>query len=131
MKLIVAGSRGYHDRVKVWAELDERIDRITEIVSGMALEWLWDEDPLIGGPDRYGYEWSRAYQKPCKPFRPDWSKGKSAGMKRNAEMADYADAAIVFWDGKSPGTEDMLYQMDKRNKPTLTFNANESDFIFT
>jgi hypothetical protein len=31
-----------------------------------------------------------------------------AGPIRNGEMAKYADALIVFWDGKSRGTKNMI-----------------------
>ena len=46
---------------------------------------------------------------PIKQFPADWNKyGKSAGYKRNEEMAKYADALIAFWDGKSKGTKHMI-----------------------
>lgn len=34
--------------------------------------------------------------------------GKSAGIVRNIQMRDYADALICFWDGKSTGTAHMI-----------------------
>lgn len=34
--------------------------------------------------------------------------GKKGGPYRNASMAEIADAAIIFWDGKSPGTKNMI-----------------------
>ena len=44
-----------------------------------------------------------------KEFHPDWNKyGKSAGPKRNLQMAEYADALIAFWDDKSRGTASMI-----------------------
>ena len=44
-----------------------------------------------------------------KEFKADWVKyGKAAGPIRNEEMAKYADACIVFWDGKSPGAKSMI-----------------------
>jgi hypothetical protein len=124
MKLIVAGSRGYHNRSRVWAELDARKHSIKEIVTGMALDWLWDSDPLIGGPDRYGYEWAKANGVPIQPFRPNWSLGKSAGMHRNSAMAFYGTAALIFWDGESRGTADMMKQMDRRKKLYIMFQDN-------
>jgi hypothetical protein len=119
MKLIVAGSRSIQDRTFVFHELNQRKEAIDEVVSGMALEWLWDKDPLAGGPDRYGFEWAKENGIPVAPFPADWSKGKAAGMKRNAEMADYADAAFVFWDGESTGSVDMVKQMKKRGKSVV------------
>jgi hypothetical protein len=116
MKIIVAGTRDYHDKLNVWMYLDDRNTSFTEVITGMALQWLWDKNPYVGGPDRYGYEWATANNIPVKAFPADWSVGLSAGFRRNAEMADYADAAFIFWDGVSTGTEDMIKQMKKRKK---------------
>lgn len=42
-------------------------------------------------------------------FPADWQKnGKSAGYKRNEEMAQNSDALIAFWDGESKGTKHMI-----------------------
>lgn len=42
-------------------------------------------------------------------FPADWNKhGRAAGPIRNEEMAQYADALIAFWDGKSRGTKSMI-----------------------
>ena len=48
-----------------------------------------------------------------KRFVPDWNTyGKSAGYRRNAEMAKYASEAygvlFAFWDGQSRGTKHMI-----------------------
>ena len=49
-------------------------------------------------------------------FPAKWDKyGKSAGYRRNTEMADYADALIAFWDGKSRGTAHMIKIAKERN----------------
>lgn len=46
---------------------------------------------------------------PVDEFRADWdTHGKSAGYKRNSQMADHADMLIAFWDGKSKGTKHMI-----------------------
>lgn len=51
-------------------------------------------------------------------FNADWKKhGKSAGMIRNCEMADYADELLLVWDGKSAGSKNMKKEMMKRGKP--------------
>lgn len=42
-------------------------------------------------------------------FEANWGKhGKESGPIRNKEMANYADALICFWDGKSKGTLNMI-----------------------
>jgi len=62
----------------------------------------------------------------------EWNRlGKRAGPMRNKRMAEYTDAAIIIWDGKSPGSRNMVNEMIKLNKPYhigLTFNTIE-DFI--
>lgn len=48
-------------------------------------------------------------------FQADWDRyGKSAGYRRNAEMAKFASeegnkgVLIAFWDGESRGTKNMI-----------------------
>lgn len=100
LKVIVAGSRGFDD----YELLQDRLDFYlvyqsdVEIVSGTAR-----------GADQLGerYAFERGYA--VKQFPADWDTyGKSAGYRRNAEMAEYADAAIIFWDGKSRGSKHMI-----------------------
>lgn len=109
MKVIIAGSRsfeyGSNDVVKLVADavMASRFN-ITEIVSGNAI-----------GVDQAGEHYAKMYQIPCTLFYPDWkTHGKSAGAIRNSEMADYADALIAIWDGKSKGTQHMIKAAKKR-----------------
>lgn len=99
MKVIIAGSRDFSDYVKLSETCDHLLknQKEVEIVSGKAR-----------GADRLGerYATERGYK--IKEFEPDWSTGKGAGYARNVEMADYADALIAFWDGKSRGTMHMI-----------------------
>jgi hypothetical protein len=114
----------------VYRELDERRHRITQIVSGMALVWLWSRDPEVGGPDRYGHDWAVLRGIPVEKCPAVWDY-KGAGFARNDEMADYADAALVFWDGKSTGTEDMIKRMKKRDKPVILIQDSPLDCLFS
>ena len=46
---------------------------------------------------------------PVRQFKAEWRKfGKQAGVLRNIDMAHYANALIAVWDGKSPGTMNMI-----------------------
>jgi hypothetical protein len=70
---------------------------ITEIISGTAK-----------GADKLGERWAHSKGISIKRFPADWDKfGKSAGYKRNAEMAKYGDSLVIFWDGVSRGTKHM------------------------
>lgn len=109
MKLIIAGSRNVSPTIK---EIDWAIgyyfsaSPLTEVVSGTA-----------GGADQAGERWARERGYPIKRFPADWGEfGKFAGKKRNGEMAWYADAALVFWDGSSNGSADMVTRMVERGK---------------
>lgn len=71
-------------------------------------------------------EWFAEVGKyPFKLFAADWDQyGKSAGPKRNAQMAWYGDALLLIWDGRSRGSANMKECMKKLGKPI--FEAIES-----
>lgn len=76
---------------------------ITEIVSGGAI-----------GADRLGMRFAREFDYRLTIFYPGWEKyNKAAGFIRNKKMANYADALIAFWDGKSRGTFNMIEEAGK------------------
>ena len=105
MKLIVAGSRTFMDKQKVFDFLDKGKEKITEIVSGLAK-----------GPDSFGKEWAEINGIPVKEFPADWDNlGRKAGPIRNCQMGDYADALVAFWDGESKGTKHMIEYATKKN----------------
>lgn len=106
-KFIIAGSRDFSDYGLLKEKLDKLKDHfgIFEVVSGTAR-----------GADSLGEKYAEENKLPIKRFIPDWDKfGKAAGYKRNEEMAQYADGCIVFWDGKSKGTEHMINLAKKYN----------------
>ena len=87
--------------------LDDEVKSIAEVVCGEAQ-----------GADSYGKAWARYHNIPVKSFPADWQhNGSAAGYIRNHEMGDYADELIAFWDGKSPGTKEMIEYMQKLQKP--------------
>jgi hypothetical protein len=107
MKVIIAGSRNVSDYSLVVQAVERCGYNITEVVSGCAV-----------GIDRLGEQWARANNIPIKEMPADWNRnGKAAGPIRNRDMAEYADAAIVVWDGKSPGSRNMVENMIRRKKP--------------
>lgn len=87
---------------------------VTEIVSGKA-----------PGIDTVGEAWAISIGIPVAEFPAEWELGKHAGMLRNAQMAEYADAALVIWDGKSKGSADMLKQMHRLAKPVAIYEMDK------
>ena len=121
-KLIIAGGRDFNhpnmlfDETRIY--LDELYTQIgdkvldLEIVSGRA-----------NGADKWGETFADEHYFPKQYFPANWDKhGKAAGPIRNKEMAEYADAAIIFWDGKSRGSKNMIDNMKALNKPYKVIN---------
>lgn len=98
MKTIIAGSRTINEMDALTAAIRCSGFEITEVVSGGA-----------GGVDLMGERWAKAYGVPVVKFPADWNAhGKAAGPIRNKQMAEYAEALIAVWDGRSRGTKNMI-----------------------
>lgn len=116
MKVIVAGSRSLSRLIhkeNIIQNLSSYFkDNLpSEIISGKA-----------SGPDSYGEIWAEINNIPIKGFPADWKKySKAAGHIRNKEMAIYADKAIIFYDGESKGTQNMIDEMNKLGKPYILY----------
>ncbi|MBR6873886.1 MAG: DUF2493 domain-containing protein [Ruminococcus sp.] len=60
-------------------------------------------------------------------FLPDWKTyGRSAGIRRNAEMINYISqserpAVIAFWNGESRGTKFTIEQAKKKGIPVYIY----------
>lgn len=109
MKVIIAGSRKIQE--EYYLDLLRAIKNsnfdITEVVSGCAI-----------GVDRMGERYASSKSIPVKYMPADWHQyGNAAGPIRNKQMSEYADAAIILWDGNSAGSKNMLACMKKINKP--------------
>lgn len=116
MRTIIAGSRTIN--VKAWfiQDLLEHFDILKKtdvIVSGGA-----------EGIDKCGEFFALDIKTmdgteiAVKQFPADWDKhGKSAGVIRNKQMAEYADMLLLIWDGESKGSANMKLEMKKLGKP--------------
>jgi hypothetical protein len=123
MKLIIAGSR----------TIDLKIYQLEDfayyVMGGIS---LCDVEQLVSGECKYGPD------KTCtdlakkekrteknggyKGFPAQWDDeegnfDRAAGHKRNKQMAEYADALLLIWDGSSAGSKNMLSEMKKLKKP--------------
>lgn len=112
MRLIIAGSRtitqyGFVEASIAFLGIK---DDIEEIVCGMA-----------AGVDTLGMRFAKENNIPVKQFPANWYKyNKSAGPIRNAEMAQYANALLLIWDGVSKGSKNMLEQAGQYNLKLFT-----------
>lgn len=98
MKTIIAGSRDCTDKQELLTALANCKWKPTTVISGTAR-----------GADRLGEIWANEFNIPCELFPAEWDRyGKSAGYRRNEQMADNAEALIALWDGTSKGTKHMI-----------------------
>ncbi len=116
MKVIIAGSRSFNDYKKLSDFCDSVLINQTdiEIVSGTA-----------DGADKLGERYAKEKGYKLKEFPARWNdldtvpcfvkydkNGQPynvlAGLNRNEEMAKYSDALIIFWNGKSSGSKNMI-----------------------
>jgi hypothetical protein len=126
VKVIIAGSRDITDMAVLlaalgaspWADSDDCLlydGAMTEVVSGTAR-----------GVDTLAIEWAVINWFPWKEFPADWERhGKAAGYIRNRQMAEYADALLAIWDGKSRGTKNMIETMEKLGKPVYVYRTDQ------
>jgi glycerophosphoryl diester phosphodiesterase len=129
MKVIIAGSRSLTDPALIDRAMKESGFEPTEVVSGTAR-----------GADALGEAWARARGIPVKTFPADWGRldhpgaviryrrdgsayDATAGYRRNTAMAEYADALVAVWDGKSPGTRHIIQEAKRLGLKVHVFMA--------
>ena len=108
MKLAVIGSHSLCDIV-----IDMYIPHnVSEIVSGGAK-----------GIDLLAKEYANRRGIVYTEFLPNYNLyGRCAPIKRNEEIARYADEAIAFWDGKLKGTDYTIKFFKKLGKKVTIIN---------
>ena len=111
MKLAIIGSRQI-TRIHI----DPYIPAgVTEIVSGGAK-----------GIDTLAKDYAQRTGLPLREFLPQYQRyGRAAPLKRNEEIAKYADEAIAFWGGHSKGTDYTVRLFQKQQKKVTVFLIGE------
>lgn len=108
-QVIIAGGRDFANYELLQNKCDQffREKRPTAIISGLAR-----------GADTLGTHYARERGIQVLEFPADWERlGRRAGMVRNLQMLDAADAVVAFWDGQSRGTAHMINETKKRGLP--------------
>lgn len=116
MRCIIAGTRTASKEETYKGIISSGFaDEITTVISGAA-----------EGADTFGEKWAEENFKDLKRFRANWKMfGKSAGVKRNIEMAKNADALIAIWDGNSKGTFHMINEAKRKGLRVYIHNYND------
>ena len=105
MNVIIAGSRTFEDYNILLDCIVQANINITKVISGGA-----------SGVDKLGERYATENNKMLEVHLAQWNvHGKAAGPIRNRQMAAVADGLIALWDGKSPGTKNMIDEAKKKN----------------
>lgn len=111
-RVVIAGCRDYDNYEQAKVYIDSCLSKIRKenniiILSGGAK-----------GADALGERYAKENRLRVEKYPADWERyGKSAGPKRNEQMAIVGDYVICFWDGKSRGTKSMIALAKKYQKP--------------
>ena len=112
LRVVIAGCRDYNNYQEAKEFIDLCLSNIRKenkiiIVSGCA-----------SGADAIGEKYAAENGFEVEKYPADWEKyGRSAGPRRNRQMAEVSDYVICFWDGKSRGTKSMIDYAKKFSKP--------------
>ncbi len=111
-RIVIAGCRDYNNCDEAKSYIDFCLSNIRKennivIVSGCA-----------SGADAIGERYAQENGFVVEKYPADWKTyGRSAGPRRNKQMAEVSDLVICFWDEKSKGTKSMIDYAIKYNRP--------------
>ena len=112
IKVVIAGCRDYNNYDEAKEYIDFCLSRIRKISDIIIISGCASGADALG--ERYAVENGFIIEK----YPADWQKyGKSAGPRRNLQMAEACDFVICFWDGKSRGTRSMIEYAKQCGKP--------------
>ncbi len=117
--MVIAGSRTYNNYSEAKNYIDFYISKIK----------LHDTIIFVSGgccgADMLGERYAKENRYKIERYSANWKNfGKSAGPKRNKQMAEISDYIICFWDGRSKGTKSMIEYAKKLNKPLRVIKIN-------
>lgn len=134
LKIIIAGGRDFNNQAVCDIVCDKLLGRMLddiEVLCGEARgadacgqSWAYMRGVFT---HYYPANWKDFTEKPCHIKENALGfYNVHAGRNRNTRMGDAADALILFWDGKSPGSKHMLSYAKKLKMPYVVFNYEGS-----
>ncbi len=111
-RVVVAGCRNYDNYDEAKRYIDDCLSDIRRNYQVVIVSGGCKGADLLG--ERYAEENGFEIER----YPADWKTyGRSAGPRRNKQMAEVSDYVICFWDEKSKGTKSMIDCARKYNKP--------------
>jgi hypothetical protein len=135
VRIIIAGSRDFNDYMLLFVKCNQIFKQLSDegLLTGSINTDIKNMEIVSGtakGADKLGEKFAEEHDISVKRMPANWDLyGKSAGYKRNEQMALYAKedngVLIAFWDEVSKGTKHMI---DLANKHGLkVFIVNYTD----
>lgn len=134
MKILVAGTRTFNDYDLLKEKLSPILSDTTLLITGAGEvedseftihtlpDYIWKD---IKGADYLALRWAKEYTINIRLFPADWlAYGRAAGPIRNEPMAQFCDFAIVFWDGKSRGSKNLIKHLNHYKKQYIIYKYN-------
>lgn len=125
VKVIICGTRDFDDYEFLAKKMDRAtfwFDRVEVIIGSHGQRVERNFEYIDIGADGLGKRWAEWNWWTYKTFWADWdNEGRAAGPIRNTQMAKYTRPdgfCVAFWDGKSPGTADMIKKFKKYCDPS-------------
>ncbi len=113
-RVVIAGCRDYNNYEQAKLYIDFCIKRIKKEYTLIFLSGG------CRGADAMGERYAEENGFKVEKYPADWKTyGRSAGPRRNKQMAEITDYVICFWDGQSRGTKSMIDYAKEYNKPTM------------
>lgn len=111
MKVAIVGSRSLNFDIP-----EECVPKgTTMIISGAA-----------NGIDKKSREFAIKHHILITEILPEYNLyGKAAPLRRNDAIIKYSDYVVVFWDGKSKGTEYVIKRCRKLGKPFRVYQKED------
>lgn len=111
-RVIIAGCRDYDNYDEAREYIDYCVSDIRQKYQIIVVSGGCKGADLLG--ERYAEENGLEIER----YPADWKTyGRSAGPRRNMQMAEVSDYVICFWDEKSKGTKSMIDYACKCGKP--------------
>jgi hypothetical protein len=117
MNLGIVGSRSFRCNYDAEIRAKEIIlsyiksNNVNKLISGGA-----------DGPDKWAEDVAKENEVEIKVYLPNWDVyGKRAGFIRNKDIVEDTDLMLIFWDGKSKGTNHDICIAHRQNTPYVLF----------
>lgn len=118
-RFLIAGSRAFNNYYIMFRYLQMYLPKGVVICNGGS-----------NGADQMARVYAECNGHVYEPYVVDWQRcGKNADHIRNIEMVKLVDHAILFWDGKSPGTTDVIECLKKRNINPVIIDITDDDIV--